>query len=227
MKKGKKLGKGKGTPGLAPVNPLPEIQEKIEAPRTTPKMTTAADVKIQTQIAKQNKLKAEKPEFNAKYKIWARYAKHPQLRPVLDKELGNKYFSQTPRNLEELNFRLGEIRSVFASANVGPMVDNSLLFAANTIERLCPPEVANLDGLTANVYAAMPELSQIRAEAECEYGNWFEAGLASRLGMTLLHIGKLTKDRNDALDSSPQPPPPQEETVTPPPAKKRKQQQQV
>ena len=77
----------------------------------------------------------------------------------------------------------------------------------------------------------MPELTQLTAEAECEYGSLFEAGLESRMLITLGQIGYLTKNRNDelkgrtatALPVLPPEPAEQPHTDTQPPTKKRKQ----
>ena len=183
---------------------------------------------MKTQIAKADRVKSEKPEFESKYKIWARYAKHPRLRPILDRELGPKYFRQTPRNLEELIFRLKEIRAVFASANIEPAVQHSILFGASMVEKMVPEDVCDLQGFAANVQMALPELTQLTAEAECEYGSLFESGLESRMLITLGQIGYLTKRRNDELKGR-TPLQPVGDTPTtcdmpqPPPPKKRKQ----
>lgn len=231
-KKGK--GKGKGN-GLAPTVPLPPIIDADEdeygelnaGSAKRRKTTTAADVKLQMDVAAKDKNRAASKEIKNMRSIFSAYMRHGLLRPILEAELGPHFFKRIPGSKEELEWKLSEIRSVFNRAGIHDNIIAMILYLSNAAETWGPMFVPGTDltGLTAEVSEELADMGQLIAEVECEYGAWLEAGLAKRLLMKLAAVVKRVMIRNKMLEmmsgggpsptTSTNPPP-----VPPPSAKK-------
>lgn len=191
------------------------------------KTTTAADVRLQMDVAAKDKNKAAAKEIHNMRSIFSAYMRHGLLRPILDAELGPHFFKRIPGSKEELEWKLSEIRSVFNRAGIHDNIIAIILYISNAAETFGPMFVpgTDLQGLTQEISEELDDMGQLIAEVECEYGAWLEAGLAKRLLMKLAAVVKRVMIRNKMLDMmtsggpsptfSPNPPP-----VPPPTAKK-------
>ena len=207
--KKKAKGKGKGN-GLAPTVPLPPIIDADEdeygeqnAGNTKKrKTTTAADVKLQMEMAAKDKNKAASKEIKNMRSIFSAYMRHGLLRPILDAELGPHFFKRIPGSKDELEWKLSEIRSVFNRAGIHDNIIAMILYLSNAAELYVPlfsPGV-DLRGLTREMTKELEDMGQLIAEVECEYGAWLEAGLAKRLLMKLAAVVKNVMARNQLIN---------------------------
>lgn len=187
-------------------------------------MTTAADVKLQMSMAAKDKNKADAKEIASLRSIYTAYMKHSLLRPILDAELGPSFFKRIPSSKDELNFRLGEIRTVFNKAGIHETLINYLLYAAGYLEQL-PPTLTNgynFSGFQAVLAMELKDMEQEIAELECEYGGWLEASLARRMLQKLARLAFMVAKSNEGLGIGPPPTIPVQlqstTTPTPPPS---------
>lgn len=207
--KKKTKGKGKGN-GLAPTVPLPpiidadedEFGEQNAGNTKKRKTTTAADVRLQMDVAAKDKNRAASKEIKNMRSIFSAYMRHGLLRPILDSELGPQFFKRVPGSKDELEWKLSEIRSVFNRAGIHDNIIAIILYLSNAAELYLPifsPGV-DLRGLTMEMRKELDDMGQLIAEVECEYGAWLEAGLAKRLLMKLAAVVKNIMARNQLMN---------------------------
>lgn len=182
---------------------MPDEEDQVQAKKKK-KLTTAADVRMHMAMAAKDKNKAAEKEIRDLRSIYTAYMKHGLLRPILESELGPRFFSKIPASKEELQFKLEDIRSVFNRAGIHDNIINILLGISSFAEGISTkhPELTgghNLQGLTVVLAHELADMQQLIAEVECEYGGWLEAGLAKRLLMQLVRIAKNVADTNKKI----------------------------
>jgi len=190
--------------------PMDSLMKSMLAPQQTSeepqqkkaKMTTAADIKLRTETARQDKAKVEAPKFQKAYKVYCRYMKHPLLRPKIEAALGSRFFRDCPRTLPELEGKLDGIRTMFNEQSIHDGITGAIVVGSGIVEKTVPRDLVNLEGYQGSVVASMEDISETLAEAECEYGWFFECPLYQRLASHFVKVAAKTHTRNMAIEGS-------------------------
>lgn len=170
------------------------------------------------------------------------YRTNMRLRPKLEALLGGKFFRNTPKSAEQCEEKLCCIRNALGRGNAGTVAKGATIVAAELVskipahafpQKMGPVNLSNFGPFMNDVVydESNDEVQDLYEEVDCEYNEWFQMGLHSRLGSAFVKAAAVLNKINTS-SRQPMPPPPSKPIPTPseqqaqpppqPPRKKKK-----
>jgi hypothetical protein len=182
-------------------------------------------------------------------RIYENYRTNFRLRPKLEMLLGEKFFRSPPKNTDQYKAKVEEIRAALGRGNAGTVAKGVAVMGATFMEKIpakaFPSSMGPVDLSGFGDVMKMSvedeqndEVQDLFEEIDCEYNEWFQMALHSRVGAmflkTAVAVNQMNKQcrvvpaPNTQHTSNVPPPPPEmvakyeQEAATPKPAKKSK-----
>lgn len=153
------------------------------------------------------------------------YRTNMRLRPKLDALLGEKFFRSSPKSAEQCEEKLNTIRNALGRGNAGTVAKGATIVAAELVsripshafpEKMGPVDLSNFGQFMNDVVYdySNDEVQDLYEEVDCEYNEWCQMGLHSRLGGAFVKAAVVLNKINTS-SRQPMPPPPSKPIPTP------------
>lgn len=170
----------------------PPSMPQPERPAPSDNMSSAESIALNQHRAKVMAGSKQHVDKSMK-RIYENYRTNMRLRPKLDMLLGDKFFRSTPKHSEQYKSKLDEIRAALGRGNAGMLAKGLAVTVATVAENIptkaFPAHMGRVDlsgfGEVMKITVedeGNDEVQDLFEEIDCEYNEYVQMGLHSRIG---------------------------------------------